>query len=56
MSLNFSDECFQHGMAVAENRGETGQARDAVWANRQSLAGQNPLLFTPDAADAAGPW
>ena len=25
-------------------------------ANRQSLAGQNLILFTPDAADAAGPW
>ena len=24
--------------------------------NRQSLAGQNLILFTPDAADAAGPW
>ena len=24
--------------------------------NRQSLAGQNPSLFTLDAADAAGPW
>ena len=24
--------------------------------NRQSLAGLNPLLFTRDAADAAGPW
>ena len=23
---------------------------------RQSLAGQNPILFTLDAADAAGPW
>ena len=23
---------------------------------RQSLAGQNPILFTTDAADAAGPW
>ena len=23
-------------MAVAENRGETGQARDAVWANSES--------------------
>ena len=23
---------------------------------RQSLAGQNPILFTPDAADAAEPW
>ena len=23
---------------------------------RQSLAGQNPILFTPDAAGAAGPW
>ena len=25
-------------------------------AYRQSLAGQNPILFTLDAADAAGPW
>ena len=25
-------------------------------AYRQSLAGQNPILFTTDAADAAGPW
>ena len=27
-----------------------------VQCNRQSIAGQNPILFTPDAADAAGPW
>ena len=46
------------GQASGMNRlGEAGDGfgddLGAVGANRQSLAGQNPILF---AADAAGPW
>ena len=31
-----------------------GKQSSSGKAYRQSLAGQNPILFTPDAADAAG--